>query len=389
MDKKPEIVIVSSVFSHHQKPLSDALFDMLQGRFAFVETIGLTQELRTLGYNEARPPYLVRPYVGQTKEAERLICEADAVVFGGPQEKMILPRMLVNKLVFRCSERPLKHGMEPLKYFPRLVKWHRQNPQGKRVYLLCASAFAAGDYAKFGLFRNRSFKWGYFTPFKEYESPELLLKKKDPKKILWVGRFLDLKHADDALRAAKILKDCGMAFTLDLIGTGVMERQLRRLAESLELGGRVRFLGPMSPESVREHMEQAAILLVCSDKQEGWGAVVNEGMNSACAVICGHAVGSAPFLLENEQNGLIYPSCDVAALADRMSDLLSDRSKQAALGAEAYRTISEEWNPRLAAERLVELTENILSGGDGLGLFKSGPCSPADTIRDDWFPGKL
>lgn len=386
MENKPEIVIVSNVFSHHQKPVSDALYEITKGRYAFIETLGLTQELKTLGYQEVCPPYLVRSYTEQADRAAALIREAKAVVFGGAPEEMIRPRLLENNLVFRCSERPLKHGAEPLKYAPRWIKWRRMNPRGKRLYMLCASAYTAGDYAKFGLFRDRCFKWGYFPPFREYQPTELLLKQKDPKRILWVGRFLDWKHPDDALRAAKLLKDLGLLFSLDIIGTGELEPKLRQMWSGLELQDRVRFLGSMPPEEVRKHMEHAGILLLCSDRQEGWGATVNEAMNSGCAVICGHGVGSAPFLLSHERNGLLYRSCDVAALSDRIKELLTDPYKQAALGMEAYHTIRDEWNARLAAERLVELSEDLLLGGDGRTLFPSGPCSPAVPIRDNWFP---
>ena len=387
MENRAEIVFVSRVFSHHQKPVSDALYKITGGRYAFVETVGLTKELQTLGYQGLGSPYLARADKDLDEMSVMLIREAETVVFGGLVEEMIRPRLLENKLVFRCYERPLKNGSEPLKYIPRWIKWHHQNPRGKRVYMLCASAYTAGDYVKYGLFRGRCFKWGYFPPFRNYEDIEGLLGQKDPQKILWVGRFLDWKHPDDALRAVKLLKDRGVSFRMDIIGTGKLEPELRQLWSSLALQDHVRFLGSMPPEEVRKHMENAGILLVCSDRREGWGATVNEAMNSACAVVCGHEVGAAPFLVKHKENGIIYRSCDVVALADRIEELLTDPCGQAALGAAAYRTIQEEWNADIAAERLVKLSKDLQSGGDGMNLFQSGPCSPAVPIRDDWFPG--
>ncbi len=146
MDKKPHIVIVSNVFSHHQKPLADALYARTGGSFAFVETLGLTQELKTLGYQEeTAPAYLFRSYAGEKEICAEMIRGADMVVFGGAPEHMLQERLSLRKPVLRCSERPLKNGAEPLKYPLRYFRWHRWNPSGAPIYLLCASAYAAGD----------------------------------------------------------------------------------------------------------------------------------------------------------------------------------------------------------------------------------------------------
>ena len=37
--------------------------------------------------------------------------------------------------------------------------------------------------------------------------------------------------------------------------------------------------------------------------QEGWGAVVNEAMNSGCAVVADHMIGAAPWLIRQGENG--------------------------------------------------------------------------------------
>ncbi len=52
-------------------------------------------------------------------------------------------------------------------------------------------------------------------------------------------------------------------------------------------------LGAMSPDKVRAYMERADVFLFTSDFNEGWGAVLNESMNSGCAVVASHAMVSA------------------------------------------------------------------------------------------------
>ena len=252
--------------------------------------------------------------------------------------------------------------------------------------MLCASAFTAGDYAKFGLFRGRCYKWGYFPETIRYPSIDDLIDRKAKATILWCGRFLDWKHPDDAIEAAKLLKNAGYRFQLKLIGTGEMEQQLQK--QALEAGlpdSSVRFLGTMSPEDVRRHMENAGIYLFTSDRQEGWGAVLNEAMNSGCAVIASDAAGATPFLIKDGVNGSVYRSGDVQALFETLRRLLDSADLQDRLGREAYRTITEQWNAEAAAERLLQLSQALLDGEDVSRLFADGPCSPAKPLREDWY----
>ena len=388
MIKNDSFVYVSNVFSHHQKPVSDALYFQIGERFSFVETLGLTEELRHLGYqDEADPAYLLRSWTHETNDYRKLIEQAGMIVFGGAPEYLIRSRLSQSKPVFRCSERPLKRGREPLKFIPRLIKWRMNNPMRKPIYLLCASAYCAWDYSRFGLFKNRCYKWGYFPPTRRYDDIDRLIQRKDPQRLLWCGRFLALKHLEDVIRAADGLRERGLAFQLDIIGTGKMEAQLQEMIRELKLEAQVHLLGAMPPERVRDHMERAGIYLITSDRQEGWGAVVNEAMNSACAVISSHAVGSAPYLIRHGHNGLIYPSGDVGALTDQLAGLLEEPGRQAQLGKEAYRTIVEEWNAETAATRLLSLSRSILEGNSDPALYLSGPCSRAEILRDDWFCG--
>ena len=62
-----------------------------------------------------------------------------------------------------------------------------------------------------------------------------------------------------------------------------MEQQLRQMIHDKQLDDCVSMLGAMSPEKVRDYMEAADIFLFTSDFNEGWGAVLNEAMNSSCA----------------------------------------------------------------------------------------------------------
>lgn len=378
--KNLSVVFLSNFFNHHQSALSDALWELTGGKYNFIETTAMPQGRKALGYHVEQKPYVIR-YQGNEERVHDLIQEADVVIAGSAPEKLVRVRIKTGRLMFRYSERPLKKGFEAWKYLPRLVRWHWRNPMGKPIYMLCASAYTAGDYAKFGLFRGRTYKWGYFPEAKQYENLQNLLANKDTTEILWCGRFLDWKHPDDAIKAAKRLKEEGYSFRLNFIGRGELEPQLRKMTLDFGLEDCVRFLGSMKPEEVRENMERSGIYLFTSDRNEGWGAVLNESMNSGCAVIASYAIGSVPFLIRDGENGLVYESGSVDMLYEKIKSLLDNPEQQKKLGAAAYETIVNEWNAETAAERLIALAEAILSGEKEPRFYKNGPCSVAEVIR--------
>ena len=233
------------------------------------------------------------------------------------------------------------------------------------------------DYAKFGLFKGKCFKWGYFPECKRYESIEDLISRKIKNEILWCGRFLDWKHPDDVLEVAKRLKENGKSFHINMIGIGEMEEELIAMSKRCGLSEHITFLGSLSTQQVREDMEKASIYLFTSDRKEGWGAVLNEAMNSACAVVASEAAGSTPYLIKNGENGIVYPSGDTEALYQATVKLLESTDTQAMLGIKAYETIENEWNADCAAEKFIHLAENILSGDNPSDIYAEGICSQA------------
>ena len=197
-----------------------------------------------------------------------------------------------------------------------------------------------------------------------------------------------------SVETARFLREKGLDFHLDIIGDGELRTRTQALAEKYGLGDWVSFLGYQPPETVRRYMEQADVFLFTSDRQEGWGAVANEAMNSACALVADHMIGAVPYLVRNEENGLVYRDGKPEGLFAAAQRLVQDRAYCRELGRAAYRTITETWNAENAAKRLLELIENVTGapcGGVGeagkTGLEVEGqdgysPCAPARILSE-------
>lgn len=376
-----KVVFLSNFYNHHQAPFSDAMDKLTDGKYLFVETEKITAERLQMGWGvKEYPPFVKRMTKDNAAMIQADIDEADVVIIGSAPISLIDNRIRCNKLVFRYSERwykdKSKQWLEPIKAFYHYIK----NVKYRNAYMLCASAYTAADCAKAHLYIGRTYKWGYFPEVKKYDIDKLIAEK-EPTSILWAGRLIGWKHPDASIRVCARLKSEGYRFNLTIIGKGEMEQQLNNMIQEYGLSDCVHMAGSMKPEQVREYMEKAGIYLFTSDYNEGWGAVLNESMNSGCAVVASHAIGSVPFLIKDSENGLIYQSGEEDGLHKKIRLLLDKHIKQRELGLAAYNTINEVWNSKIAAERLIQLSDRIISGGITRDVFANGPCSDAKIAR--------
>lgn len=383
-----KIVFVSNYFNHHQKPLSDALFSITFGDYAFVSTEEMSEERKKLGYgNWEIPEYVKYTYKTEQEknECQKLIDEADVVIAGSAPRSLFETRLKNKKLTFYYSERPYKIKPTAYKYPIHFLKNIKPIIRHKNLYILCSSAYTSADYAKVFTFKNKAYKWGYFTAVKEYEDVDALIEKKTENSILWAARFINWKHPEHAVEVAKRLKADGYAFTLNMIGNGELEEQIRKLIEKENLSDCVRLLGSMKPEEVREHMEKSEIFLFTSDRNEGWGAVLNESMNSVCAVVANSAIGSVPFLMKDGENGYMYKDGDVDDLYNKVRKLLDNAEERKHFAKNAYKTMTDEWNAENAGQKFVKLCERMLDGEYKPFPFAEGVCSKAEELKDNWY----
>ena len=350
-------VFISNFFNHHQEELSNYLYELLGGNYYFIQTEKMNEERKRLYKMEFSLPKYVIDYSNSEedqKQARLAIEEADFVVLGSVPDRLEKGIIKTGKLVFRYSERPLKNGLEIAKYPFRFIKWRMDS--SKNTYLLCASAYTLADYKKFGLYKQKALKWGYFPKTINYQIDQLIHNKQKAS-LLWVGRLIDWKHPEMAIFIAEKLKEEGIFFRLNIVGEGELRSKIEGEIAQKGLMSQVKFLGPKTPIEVRKIMEESQIFLFTSDRREGWGAVLNEAMNSGCAVVANKEIGSVPYLIDDKRNGFVY-NCE-QQLYDIIKELLINEEETLTIGKEAYKKIATIWNAKTAAERLVVIADNI------------------------------
>ena len=372
-----KVVFFSNFLNHHQAPFCEEMVKRLGKDFVFVATTPIPSERKNMGYYDfSSVDYVFKSYESkENKEiAIRLAEDADVVIWGDAPIEFFRPRLKKDLLTFKYSERYFKKGkwriFDP-RVFINLYKNNIRYRKNKNLYLLCASAYTAPDCKFIGCYIGKAYKWGYFPTVKKYENVDTLISEKKKNSILWAGRFIGWKHPEIAINIAKKLKKDGYDFSLDLIGVGKKENYIKRKIDKFDLNDKVKLLGVMSPDKVRENMEKAGIFLFTSNRQEGWGAVLNESMNSACAVVASKEIGSVPYLIKDGENGFTYKN--KRDLYKKVKYLLDNNEKREEMGKKAYETLAETWNAETAAERLLALIDNIKNGKNA--GFTCGPCS--------------
>ena len=130
------------------------------------------------------------------------------------------------------------------------------------------------------------------------------------------GRKIDLLFAGQLIRGKGVhllleaMAKMKSHRTLDIVGTGNMEGELKLLAERLGLKGRVRFNG--FQDSPQEWMRRAACVVVPSFWQEPYGLVAAEAVALGRPVVA-FAIGGLPEACQGKAT--LVPPGDIAALA--------------------------------------------------------------------------
>lgn len=388
------ITFISNYINHHQIPFSNACYKLLGENYHFVQTQPMEQERLAMGWNaeEKELPYVCCLYE-EEERCQKLIMESDVLLAGwSNREDLVQKRLNAGKLTIRISERLYREGQWKAVSPKGLLHKYREHTRYRKspAYLLCAGAYVPSDFHIIHAYPGKMFKWGYFPETRYYTEEQRREMKSQEGRIdlIWAGRFIPLKHPEYMIRLAEALKKTeGKSrkeeVHIHMVGGGELEAQLKRLAQEYGVEEMITFYGFKTPDEVRSIMEKCHIHVFTSNHLEGWGAVVNEAMNSGCAVVANVQAGAVPYLIRHKQNGMVYPDGNYKKMEEAVRYLLERPQERRRMGQEAYRTITSLWNAQNAAEELLRMIEGLKEGR--LEPAAEGPLSPAAIIA----PGKM
>ncbi len=375
------LTFVTNLVHHHQLPLADEFYKLLGDDYHYIATEPLPDWLIKGGYDPSLDrPYIIRTYQSQDamEEARRLIDESDVVIMGHSPMPWAKKRKKEGKVTFHASERPYKKGMTKINHIKAILANFKNYGRFKNTYMLCASAYTATDFASTFCFKNKCFKWGYFTKVDsdfEVEAPKQGASTSEITPLMWCARFLKLKHPELPVQLAARLKAKGYRFSIDMFGSGEELENTKNLISQMGVEDCVKLCGNRPNEEILKEMRKHKIFLFTSDRNEGWGAVLNESMSNGCVPVVSDAIGSAPYLVDSGNNGFLFESGNIDSLENKVITLLNNQNLLATMSSKALFTMRQKWSPKAAADNFLELAGYALRGEMKKYTRIDGPAS--------------
>lgn len=371
------IIFLSNFVSPHTIPLCEQLYRQLKEEFVFIETKPMTGERQSLGYSSLQSKPFVVSYECFSKndvKYQEVIDSADVVLasFGSIDTTLLNERILNNKLTFLMSERLFKKGVFKIldpKFWKTLL--FIKKVRNKDFHLLCMGAYVSKDFGLCGFPKAKMWKFGYITN----EPVSNTTQERDSRvpNILWVGRMIWWKKPFIILEVAEILKKKGIAFHLDVVGGGKLSTKFESALQKNSAKELITYHGLKKGAEVQNMMHNSDILLCTSNRLEGWGAVINEGMYNKCIVIANRSMGAAPYLIEDGKTGYLYNG-NAKVLADTIERAISNLDN-GNIGENAYHYIKSNWSPEIASNKFLQLVDGI--NGLNQTVQEEGICSKA------------
>ena len=374
-----KIVFISNYINHHQLPFCNALHQKLGNDFVFVQTEPMEEERVSMGWNSnlTNLSYVKCLYEDESL-CRLLISECDVLIAGWTQRTdLIIERVAARKLTVRIFERIYREGQWKAISPRGLIAKYKEHIRFRKypVYLLCAGAYVASDFSLIKAYPNKMYKFGYFPEMKKYHLDKLFAMKDSSGmiEIVFAGRFIPLKHPEYMIWLARDLKEENERraqrgepllpnFRIHMVGSGELEHPLRTMVTRYGLLDQVLFYGFLPPEKVRLIMERCHIHVFPSNELEGWGAVVNESMNSGCAVVASAQAGAVPFLIKQWENGVAFFDNSYDKMKEAVIFLMTHGEAREEMANKAYHTIREYWNAQNVVDTLLYMIEGWQQG---------------------------
>jgi glycosyltransferase involved in cell wall biosynthesis len=144
-----------------------------------------------------------------------------------------------------------------------------------------------------------------------------------PPRVLCLGRMVELKGFDLAIRAVARVRQQIPSIRLLLIGDGPARSTLQSLASELGLGAAVEFRGWVPPADVHAQLNRGTVLMSPSRVGEAFCVAALQAAQMARPVV-GSRLGGLPEVVQHEQNGLLVDPEDVEAFAAAVLRLIGD-----------------------------------------------------------------
>jgi glycosyltransferase involved in cell wall biosynthesis len=177
-----------------------------------------------------------------------------------------------------------------------------------------------------------------------------------PPTILFVGALDAVKGVDVLIRAFEIVAKRFPNAQLLIAGRGRLEGTLKSMVGAANLERQVKFLGFVDNLGIADLYQRAHVLAVPSIWKEQFGLVGAEAL--ACGVPCvGSNIGGIPEWLRDGEWGYLVEPRNVESLADRIAELLGDKTLRLRFGAAGCEYVRSSYAPARYKQDMLTMVE--------------------------------
>lgn len=180
-------------------------------------------------------------------------------------------------------------------------------------------------------------------------------------RLVIAGKLAPPKGHADLLAALPAVLREHPRVRLQIVGSGPLESELRRLSCSLGIAECVDWLGTRAdvPELLR-----AADLVVLPSLWEGLSLVVLEAMAAGAAIVAADIPAMRDALVDGE-SGVLVDARNPHALASAINRVLSDHALRSSLGRNAWARARSRFDVRVAARELAKVYDEVRARRQG------------------------
>ena len=282
------------------------------------------------------------------------ICDRDYVLDGVNVRRRCIqknyPHAPFSKREYEVQEQRINRVLEKENFVPDIIIGHWLTPQLKLLCKLTKTALVVHDYPNLlkrdygknaaafldciDIFGFRAIKlknvfWQTYPGLGEkpyficYSGvPEVCLKNRLHKcnlplrRFTFVGSLIKRKYPEALIKA---LEDYEYDFSINYIGEGPMDKEIRGLVSRHGLGPKVNILGRLSRNQVSDIMDETDCFIMISEN-ETFGLVYLEAMAHGCITI-GSANEGIDGVIVNGQNGFLCKAGDCGALKSLINNI--------------------------------------------------------------------
>jgi len=191
--------------------------------------------------------------------------------------------------------------------------------------------------------------------------------RRNRNKIIYVGRFVELKNIPDLLKAFVIVSKKNPKSTLELIGDGPLKDEIQKTAESYGVGSKVKITGFLEYHNDLAKKMAGAGVFVTPSLQEGFGIVLLESMAAGTPVVAYDLEAYNDFADSGNTCLLSQKNCRL--LAKNILRLMENKKLRQRIIAEGNKT-AKKYSWESVVDSIEELYNSISSKKETSGKEK-------------------